>query len=184
MPDCKRLASNRNWCDYNAKLNCWEQFKGNYFTGDAAIKEKNGFIRILGRVDDVIKAAGNRVGGSEIEKILLSNENVNEATVVKRPDEIIGNAIIAFVSLIKDVEPTPLLREELRSYVVDNIGSIAKPDQLEFINEMPKLDNGKTDRGKLRELALEGTPKLKGVEAEHLKILEELREEYQQIYLR
>lgn len=166
-----------------AKLNCWEQFKGNYFTGDAAIKEKNGFIRILGRVDDVIKAAGNRVGGSEIEKILLSNENVKEAAVVKRPDEIIGNAIIAYVSLKEEIEPTPLLREELRNYVVDNIGSIAKPDELKFIDEMPKLDNGKTDRGKLRELALEGTPELKGVEEAHIKILEELREEYQKLYL-
>jgi len=166
------------------KLNCWNQFKGNYFTGDAAIKEKSGFIRILGRVDDVIKAAGNRVGGSEIEKILLSNENVNEAAVVKRPDEIIGNAIIAFVSLKEELEPTPLLREELRNYVVDNIGSIAKPDQLEFIDKIPKLETGKTDRGKLRELALKGTPGLKGEEAEHYKILEELREEYQQIYLR
>jgi acetyl-CoA synthetase len=55
------------------KLNCWEQFKGNYFTGDAAIKEKNGFIRILGRVDDVIKAASIRVGGSEIENVLLAH---------------------------------------------------------------------------------------------------------------
>ena len=67
---------------------------------------------------------------------------------------------------------------------MDNIGSIAKPDQLEFIDEMPKLDTGKTDRRKLRELALKGTPKLKGQEANHYKILEELREEYQQIYLR
>jgi len=81
-------------------------------------------------------------------------------------------------------EATPLLREELRNYVVENIGSIAKPDQLEFIDDMPKLDNGKTDRGKLRELALEGTQELKGEEADHYKILEELREEYQQIYLR
>ena len=87
------------------------------------------------------------------------------------------------ISLNENIEPTPLLREELRNYVVDNIGSIAKPDELKFINEMPKLDNGKTDRGKLRELALEGTPKLKGVEEEHIKILEELREEYQKLYL-
>ena len=80
-------------------MNCWDQFKGNYFTGDAAIKEKNGFIRILGRVDDVIKAASIRVGGSEIENVLLAHDSVNEAAVVKRPDEVIGNAIIAYVSL-------------------------------------------------------------------------------------
>lgn len=166
-----------------AKLN-WKQFKGKYFTGDAAIKEKNGFIRILGRVDDVIKAAGYRVGGSEIEKILLTNENVNEVAVVKRPDEIIGNAIIAFVSLKEEMEATPLLREELRNFVLERIGFIAKPDELIILDELPKLENGKIDRHTLREKAMEGTPKLTGVEADDFNILETLREEYQKLYFK
>ena len=80
-------------------LNCWKQFKGNYFTGDAAIREAGGFIKILGRVDDVIKTAGNRVGGSEIEKTLQMHPSVKEAAVVKRADEIVENAIVAFISL-------------------------------------------------------------------------------------
>ena len=161
-----------------ATLNCWRQFKGNYFTGDAAVREKNGFIRILGRVDDVIKTAGNRVGGSEIEKILLNHDEVNEAAVVKRPDEIIGNAIVVFVTL-NEKKSTPLLKEELRNFVVNNIGVIAKPDDLIFLDELPKLGNGKIDRHALRKIACEGMKELKGFELENFELLERLREEYQ-----
>ena len=165
-----------------ASLNCWKQFKGSYFTGDAAIREKDGFIKILGRVDDVIKAAGNRVGGSEIEKVLMNHTSVKEAAVVKRTDEIFENAVVAFVTL-NNAEETPLLKEELRNFVSDKIGSIAKPDELIFLNEMPKLDNGNIDRSNLREKAKEGLKELSGEEAEHQKILETLRENYQKIYL-
>jgi len=166
------------------RLNSWEQFKGNYFTGDAAIKEKNGFIRILGRVDDVIKAASIRVGGSEIENVLLVHDSVNEAAVVKRPDEVIGNAIIAYVSLVEGVEESLLLKEELRSYVVANIGSLAKPDELNFISKLPRLEEGKINRRLLRKMSLESTPELKGREEEVFNIFEKLREDYQKIYLR
>lgn len=166
------------------RLNSWEQFKGNYFTGDAAIREKDGFIRILGRVDDVIKAASIRVGGSEIENVLLAHDSVNEAAVVKRPDEVIGNAIIAYVSLIDGVEESLLLKEELRNYVVANIGSLAKPDELKFINKLPKLEEGKINRRLLRKMSLESTPELKGREEEVFNIFEKLREDYQKIYLR
>jgi acetyl-CoA synthetase len=165
-----------------ASLNCWKQFKGNYFTGDAAIKDKNGFIKILGRVDDVIKVAGNRIGGSEIEKVLLSHPLVKEAVVAKRSDELFENAVVTFVSLNK-TEGTPLLKEELRNFVADKIGNMAKPDELIFLNEIPKHEDGKTDRSILREKAKEGLKELTGEEAEHQKILESLRENYQKIYL-
>lgn len=164
-----------------SNMNCWKQFKGNYFTGDAAIKEENNFIKILGRVDDVIKAAGNRVGGSEIEKVLLTHPSVSEAAVVKRSDEIIENAIVVFVTL-NNTEGTPLLKEELRNYISEKIGTLAKPDELIFLKEFPKLENGKIDRGLLRENAKEGLKELSGKENEHQKILEKLREEYQKIY--
>ncbi len=165
-----------------ASLNCWKQFKGSYFTGDAAVREKYGFIKILGRVDDVIKAAGNRVGGSEIEKILLTHPSVKEAAVVKRTDEIFENAVMAFVTL-NDADGTPLLKEELRNFVVEKIGSIAKPDELIFLGEMPILENGKIDRSILREKAKEGLKELSGKEARYQTILEKLREDYQKIYL-
>ena len=159
-------------------LDCWKQFEGNYFTGDAAVKEGDGFIKILGRVDDVIKTAGNRVGGSEIEKILLTHQSVNEVAVVKRADEIIENAIVAFV-VLKNAEPTPLLKEELRNFIAEKIGSIAKPDELNFLPSLPKLESGTTDRSLLRKIAQEGLKELSGEEARHLIILEKLREEYQ-----
>jgi acetyl-CoA synthetase len=166
------------------KLSCWEQFKGSYFTGDAAIREKDEFITILGRVDDVIKTAGNRIGGSEIENILMTYEGVNEAAVVKRPDEIIGNAIIAYVSLAEDKEGTLLLKEELRNLVAVKIGELAKPTELNFLPKLPKLENGKINRRLLRKMALDGTPVFKGKEEENFNILEKLREDYQKIYLR
>ena len=159
-------------------LGCWKQFEGNYFTGDAAVREGDGFIKILGRVDDVIKTAGNRVGGSEIEKILLTHQSVNEVAVVKRADEIIENAIVAFV-VLKNAEPTPLLKEELRNFIAEKIGSIAKPDELNFLPSLPKLESGTTDRSLLRKIAQEGLKELSGEEARHLIILEKLREEYQ-----
>lgn len=164
-----------------SNMHCWKQFKGNYFTGDAAIKQEGNFIKILGRVDDVIKTAGNRVGGSEIEKVLLTHPSVSEAAVVKRSDEIIENAIVAFVTL-KNTEGTPLLKEELRNYISEKIGTLAKPDELIFLGEFPKLENGKVDRGLLREKAKEGLKELTGVEAMHQKLLEKLREDYQKIY--
>ncbi len=164
-----------------ADLNCWKQFKGNYFTGDAAIHEEFGFIKILGRVDDVIKAAGNRVGGSEIEKVLLSHPAVKETVIVKRADEIIENAIVAFVTL-DNTAGTPLLKEELRNYVAEKIGNVAKPDELFFLDEIPKLDNSKFDRSLLREKAKDGLKELTGKEAEHQRIFEKLREDYQNLY--
>jgi len=163
-------------------LNCWKQFKGSYFTGDAAIRQKCNFIKILGRVDDVIKSAGNRVGGSEIEKVLVAHPSVKEAAVVKRSDEIIENAIVAFVTLIEG-EGTPLLKEELRNFISEKIGSMAKPDEMIFIAELPKLEDGKIDRGILRGKAKEGLKELSGEEAEHQSILEKLRGDYQKLYL-
>lgn len=162
--------------------NCWKHFNGSYFTGDAALKEAGNFIKILGRVDDVIKTAGNRVGGSEIEKVLLTHPSVLEAAVVKRSDEIIENAIVVFVTL-NNTESTPLLKEELRNYISEKIGIIAKPDELIFLKELPKLDNGKIDRGLLREKAKEGLKELTGKESEYQRILEKLREDYQKIYI-
>ena len=80
--------------------------------------------------------------------------------------------IIAFVSLKKELQATPLLREELRNYVAEKLGFIAKPDELNFLDEVPKLESKKIDRHLLREKAMEGTPKLKGKDASNFRILE------------
>jgi acetyl-CoA synthetase len=166
------------------KLNCWDQIKGSYFTGDAAIRKKNGFIKILGRVDDIIISAGNRVGGSEIENVLIANNFIKEAAVVKRPDAVIGSAIVAYVCLTEEVGESILLKEEIRNYVVEKIGAMAKPDELYFINKLPRLENGKINRRLLRKMSLEGTPELNYKDEEDFNILEKLREDYQKIYLK
>jgi acetyl-CoA synthetase len=159
-------------------FDCWKQSNGNYFTGDAALREKGNFIKILGRVDDVIKTAGNRVGGSEIERILLTHPVIKEVVVVKRSDEIIENAIIVFVTL-NNAEGTPLLKEELRNYISEKIGPMAKPDEMIVLSEMPKLASGEIDLNLLREKAKEGLKELTGEEAERQRIFEKLREDYQ-----
>lgn len=163
-----------------SNLNCWNRFKGYYFTGDAAIKKDGSFMKILGRVDDIIKAGGNRVGGSEIEKVLLTHPAVSEAVVVKRADEIIENAIVAFV-VLNNVEETLLLKEELRNYITEKIGQVAKPDELLFIPEIPKLENSEPNRSLLREKAKEGLKELSGEEALHQIMLEKLQDDYQKI---
>ena len=76
-----------------------------------------------------------------------------------------------------------MLREELRAFVADGIGLIAKPDELKFLDNIPKLENGKTDRRSLRNLALEGTPPLKGEDEIHFRILDKLREDYQERFM-
>jgi acetyl-CoA synthetase len=166
------------------RLNCWKQVKGSYFTGDAAIRKKDGFIKILGRVDDVIISASNRVGGSEIENVLMTYKSINETAVVKRPDAVIGSAIVAYVSLKEGFEESLLLKEEIRNYVIEKIGVMARPDELYFIIRLPRLENGKINRRLLRKMSLEGTTELKYKEEEDYNILEKLREDYQKIYLR
>ena len=155
-----------------------------FLTGDAALKEKNGNISILGRVDDIIKVAGNRVCGTEIENELLLHETVSEAAVVKRPDEIITDALIAFVTLKPELKETPLLREELRNFVAERIGAVAKPDELRILSEFKKTEDGKIDRKRLRVLAMDGTPPLQESEIKQYRILEKLREEFQNKYFR
>jgi len=96
---------------------------------------------------------------------------------------VLGNAIVVYVSLVKNVNESLLLKEELRNYVAENIGSMAKPDETNFMNKLPKLENGKINRRLLRKMALEGTTELIGKEEENFNILEKLREDYQKIYL-
>jgi acetyl-CoA synthetase len=109
---------------------------------------------------------------------LLAHPIIKEAVVVKRSDEIIENAIVVFVTL-KNAEGTPLLKEELRNYISEKIGPMAKPDEMIFLAEIPKLESGKIDRSLLREKAKEGLKELTGEEAEHQRIFEKLREDYQ-----
>ena len=134
----------------------WNKIPGVYFAGDAAQRDKDGYIWVLGRVDDVIKVAGHRLSSMEIESVLVSHAAVAEAAVVARPDEIKGEAIVCFVAMRSGHTASPELRAELMDFVATTIGSIARPADVRFAEGLPKTRSGKIMRRLLRELATKG----------------------------
>jgi acetyl-CoA synthetase len=132
----------------------WSKFKGWYQTGDSARKDEDGYIWIIGRMDDVIKVSGYRLGTAEVESALVSHSAVAEAAAIGLPHEIKGNAIHAYVMLRKGNEPNEKLREELRNHVAHEMGPIAKPDEITFVDSLPKTRSGKIMRRLLRARAL------------------------------
>ncbi|MGH9756346.1 MAG: acetate--CoA ligase [Candidatus Acidiferrales bacterium] len=134
----------------------WNRIPGVYFAGDAAQCDQDGYIWVLGRVDDVIKVAGHRLSSMEIESALVSYIAVAEAAVVARPDEIKGEAIICFVVLRTGHEPSKELRGALSEHVANTIGSIARPAEIRFADLLPKTRSGKIMRRLLREVAQKG----------------------------
>ncbi|MEI9999671.1 MAG: AMP-binding protein [Verrucomicrobiota bacterium] len=124
----------------------WSEIKGCYFAGDGARRDKDGYFWIVGRIDDVLNVAGHRLGTSEVESALVSHHDVAEAAVVGRPDEIKGQAVVAFVTLKTGVIHGPGLKEALRGHVSKEIGPIAKPDDIRFTEALPKTRSGKIMR--------------------------------------
>lgn len=131
----------------------WSEVKGSYFTGDGCRRDKDGYFWIVGRIDDVLNVAGHRIGTAEVESALVSNHNVAEAAVVGRPDEIKGQALVAFVTLKSGVQANPELREILRNHVSKEIGPVAKPDDIRFADALPKTRSGKIMRRLLKQVA-------------------------------
>jgi acetyl-CoA synthetase len=132
----------------------WEKFKTMYQTGDSARKDKDGYLWIIGRMDDVIKVSGYRLGTAEVESALVSHPAVAEAAAIGLPHEIKGNAIHAYVILRSGFEQSEKLAEELRQHVGHEIGPIAKPEQIGFVESLPKTRSGKIMRRLLRARAL------------------------------
>ncbi len=159
------------------KKQYWSEYKGFYFTGDGARKDKDGYLWVMGRVDDVINVSGHRLGTAEIESALVSHHDVAESAVVARPDEIKGSAIVAFVTLEQGKNPSILLKEELRNHVSREIGHIAKPDEIRFTDSLPKTRSGKIMRRLLREIATSGTVAGDTTTLEDFGVLEKLRVE-------
>ncbi|HEY4219680.1 MAG TPA: acetate--CoA ligase [Myxococcota bacterium] len=127
-----------------------------YFTGDGARRDKDGYIWVIGRVDDVVNVSGHRLGTAEVESALVLHHAVAEAAVVGRPDELRGQGVVAFVTLKADRTPSDALIEELKKQVATEIGSFARPDEIRWANALPKTRSGKIMRRLLRELATEG----------------------------
>ncbi|MGC8866541.1 MAG: acetate--CoA ligase, partial [Bacteroidales bacterium] len=128
----------------------WSRFPGWYLTGDSARKDEDGYFWIIGRIDDVIKVSGYRLGTAEIESALVSHPAVAEAAAVGIPHEVKGNVIHAFVILKAGSTKTPGLEEELRQYVAHEVGPIAKPEHIEFVDSLPKTRSGKIMRRVLK----------------------------------
>ena len=124
-----------------------------YFAGDGARIDNDGYIWIMGRVDDVISVSGHRLGTMEIESALVSHESVAEAAVVGKKDELKGEAIVAFVSLEKNFKNSDQLVDEIKLHVVSEIGVIAKPEKIIITDSLPKTRSGKIMRRILRSLA-------------------------------
>jgi acetyl-CoA synthetase len=126
---------------------------GAYFSGDGARHDSDGYHWIMGRVDDVINVSGHRLGTMEVESALVSHPSVAEAAVVGRPDDLTGEAIVAFVTLEGSRDGTAELENILKQHVVKEIGAIARPSEIRFTDALPKTRSGKIVRRLLRSLA-------------------------------
>lgn len=131
----------------------FSQYKGSYFTGDGAMRDEDGDYHLRGRIDDVINVAGHRLGTAEIESAIVTHPGVAEAAVVGFPHEIKGEGIYAYVILKSGRAVTPTLREEVVAAVRKEIGPIAKPDYVQFVEGLPKTRSGKIMRRILRKIA-------------------------------
>ncbi len=132
----------------------WGKFGNMYQTGDSARKDKDGYFWIIGRMDDVIKVSGYRLGTAEVESALVSHPAVAEAAAIGLPHEVKGNAIYTYVILRAGVEKSEKLAEELRNHVAHEIGPIARPEQVTFVDSLPKTRSGKIMRRVLKARAL------------------------------
>ncbi|HEQ79020.1 MAG TPA: acetate--CoA ligase [Euryarchaeota archaeon] len=131
----------------------FSMFPGNYFTGDGARRDEDGYYWITGRIDDVINVSGHRMGTAEVESALVSHPSVAEAAVVGFPHEIKGQGIYAYVTLKVGHEYTDELKKELVKQVRNEIGPIATPDEIHWAPGLPKTRSGKIMRRILRKVA-------------------------------
>ena len=128
-------------------------YDGYYFTGDGALRDADGYLRITGRVDDVLNVSGHRMGTAEVESALVLHNDISEAAVVGYPHPIKGLGIYCYVTPVTGVEDSPELRAELVQLCVREIGPIAKPDVIQWAPGLPKTRSGKIMRRILRKIA-------------------------------
>jgi acetyl-CoA synthetase len=131
----------------------WSRFPGRYFAGDGAKVDDDGYLWLLGRVDDVMNVSGHRISTTEVESALVDHPKVAEAAVVGAKDDTTGQAIIAYVTVKGGVEPTEALGQELRRHVAEKIGPTARPKTVIFTDELPKTRSGKIMRRLLKDVA-------------------------------
>jgi len=136
----------------------WSRFPGSYYTGDFAMRDEDGYFWLLGRADEVLKVAGHRIGTAELEDAAVSHPAVAEAAVASKPDEVKGDSIVLFVTLKDDASPSSDLKQEIGKHLRNVIGPIATPDEVHFVDSLPKTRSGKIMRRVLKALALGQSP--------------------------
>ncbi|MBI2071082.1 MAG: acetate--CoA ligase [Elusimicrobia bacterium] len=170
------------------KAQYWSRFPGVYFAGDGAKRDKDGYLWLLGRVDDVLKVSGHRLSTMEIESALVDNPKVAEAAVIGRHHDIKENAIVAFVTLKEGTQGNngasqtgrETATEELKAHVVKKIGSLARPDEIIFTAELPKTRSGKIMRRLLRDIA-EGRAMGDTTTLADVNVVKALKEKYEHL---
>ena len=131
----------------------WEKFPGYYYPGDYAVRDNDGYFWLLGRADEVLNVAGHRLGTIEIEDAMVEHPAVAEAAVAGKPDEIKGESIVVFAILQKGNNPSETLRVELRNHVRSVLGPVATPEEIHFVNILPKTRSGKIMRRVVKAVA-------------------------------
>ena len=131
----------------------WSRFPGRYFAGDGAKLDEDGYWWLLGRVDDVLNVAGHRIGTMEVESALVEHPAVAEAAVVGKAHDLKGQALAAFVTLKDSHQATSSLKDDLKAFVAQKIGAIARPDDIYFSADLPKTRSGKIMRRLLKDIA-------------------------------
>lgn len=131
-----------------------------YFTGDGAYRDATANYRITGRVDDVVIVSGHNLGTAPIENAINEHEMVSESAIVGFPHDIKGNALYAFVILQDNIEASDILKKEILAEITKQVGAIAKPDKIQFVNNLPKTRSGKIMRRILRKIASKDTDNL------------------------
>ena len=131
----------------------WSEYPGRYFAGDGAKIDDDGYLWLLGRVDDVMNVSGHRISTTEVESALVDHSSVAEAAVVGATDETTGQAIVGYCILRGGNEPSEELREEIRQHVSTKLGAIARPKAVVLVPDLPKTRSGKIMRRLLRDVA-------------------------------
>ena len=130
----------------------WSRFEGRYFAGDGAKLDDDGYLWVLGRVDDVMNISGHRISTAEVESALVDHQAVAEAAVVGATDPTTGQAIVGYVILRGGIEASDELREEIRQHVAVKLGAIARPKAVILVADLPKTRSGKIMRRLLRDV--------------------------------
>jgi acetyl-CoA synthetase len=161
----------------------WSRFPNVYYTGDYAVKDKDGYFWVLGRADEVLKIAGHRIGTAELEDAAVSYPQVSEAAVIGKEDAVKGESIVVFAVVKKGVDPSQDLKKDFTAHMRKAVGPIAVPDEVYFVPRLPKTRSGKVLRRVLKSVANNtsigdlSTLEDKGAVDEIMKVYQELKEE-------